>query len=290
MSNKNSIDLIEELRIYLERLQVDPPVVDKALKDYKRYLDPPTPAGSPKSYLSLQDIEEISKKRDLDKEHLKKVKTNKDKPISVDPNRNISFTLPLPIVWEYLPYLTYKKAIIEKYKETKDWSSVYCSVVYSDVDISNEAFIDYLEEVEGVKINDVKQLQKITGLTHLVPPDWEDGKDCPDKISKQFSIKDLGECLLSARLNKYERALTNAIQTGAKYKDLLQIKPKDWDLPESWDNDSDVKDQRSAIIMSIHYIFFFEVRLSFTSPSLRKIAEDLEAPLELIIEAYTKKL
>jgi hypothetical protein len=29
--------------------------------------------------------------------------------------------------------------------------------------------------------------------------------------------------------------------------------------------------------------------LSFTSPSLRRIAEDLEAPLEIIIEAYNKK-
>jgi hypothetical protein len=290
MSNNNNIDLIDELRIFLERLGIEnPPIINRALKDYKIYLDPPTPAGSPKSYLSLEDIEEISKKRDLDRELFKKVKINKDKPISVDPHRSISYTLPLAIVWEFLPYLESKRFIIEKYKETKDWSSVYCSVVYSDEDISNEAFIDCLEEIEGVKIKDVKQLSKITGLTHLVPTDWEEGKDCPDKISKQFALKDLGDCLLTARLNKYKRAIEKAIQTGAKYKDLLEIKPKDWDLPESWEGSFSSHNQREAIIMSIYFVFFFEVRLSFTSPSLRRIAEDLEAPLEIIIEAYNKK-
>ncbi len=162
-------------------------------------------------------------------------------------------------------YLNYKKQIAETYQESKDWDKVISTAVYSDVTASMEAFIDYVEETYQTKVKDGKHLQKLTGIKE---------------------VEELEETLINARYNKYFRALRKALQEGAKYKDLLQIKPKDFGLPNTWSG-CDGSDQYSSILWAINYEFLIEnVGLLFYYPGLRSIAEEIEAPYSVLMDCY----
>lgn len=282
MSKNKGIDLNRELRDYLDKLGVSPPVVNRALKDFKIYLDPPT-EEIPSYSLTNKDIEELSKKEEAGWSNW--FNNRKVEEISIISD------IPLALLWEFISYLKSKKDIIEKYEETGSWYSPYGSVVYSDGAGSQEAFIDCLETTEGVKIKDIKQLQKITGITHLVPSDYKGKKPYPDNKAKEEALKELTETLIASKLNRYYRAIETAIHSGATYKDLLSLDPKNWGLPNKWEPQGvfiNCVDQRSIINYALHIVFFLEMRFLFKSPSLRKIAEHLEAPLSVIIEAYLR--
>lgn len=195
---------------------------------------------------------------------------------------------------DYLFYLRAKKEIVEIYQETKDWGEVLNRAVYQDSSSAEEAFIDYIEEVCQVKVKDVKHLQKLTGIYYLNPVnDKGEVTELPigGDESKQEAIKELGETLTGAKYAKYSRALQVAIQSGAKYKDLLQIKPKDYGLPESWSGNLG-KDQYSSILWAISWEFYIREGAGGLSlmkyPSLRLIAEELDAPYSVIMDAYKK--
>ena len=163
-----------------------------------------------------------------------------------------------------LDYLNYKKQIAETYQESKDWGVVFSTSVYSDVP-SMEAFIDYVEETYQTKVKDGKHLQKLTGIKE---------------------VEELEETLINSRYNKYFRALKKALQEGAKYKDLLQIKPKDFGLPNTWSG-CDGSDQYSSILWAINDEFLVEsVGLLFCYPSLRSIAQEIEAPYSVLMDCY----
>jgi len=164
-------------------------------------------------------------------------------------------------------YIKHLKEIRETYEESKDWDKVISTAVYSDVDEAQEAFIDYVEEVYKTKVKDGKHLQKLTGI-------------------KEETLEGLEETVINSRYSKYFRALEKALQEGAKYKDLLQIKPQGFGLPKTWSGCLG-SDQYSSILWAISFEFLInEPDSLMLLPDLRSIAQEIEAPYSVLMDAY----
>lgn len=170
------------------------------------------------------------------------------------------------------------KGITEAYSKSKSWEDVITSGYFnSDEDTSLEAFIDLVEDVYKTKIKDAKQLDKLTGLTTLLSkePNIEKGKE-----------PTLEYILTSSRYSKYFRALEKALQEGAKYKDLLQIKPQDFGLPKTWSGCLG-SDQYSSILWALSFEFLINEPASLMLlPDLRSIAQEIEAPYSVLMDCY----
>jgi hypothetical protein len=190
------------------------------------------------------------------------------------------------ILRDYAIYIDYKSQIAETYQKTKNWVTVFNTDVYSDVKEAQEAFIDYIEETYQIKIKDVKHLQELTGITHLNSWDekLKDYKPVGEREAKENAIKELDETLTRARFSKFYRALERALTEGAKYKDLLQIDPKNYGLLESWSYCL-ASDQYSSVLRAISKAYFLSESFTILAPKPRDIAEDLEAPLSVIMDA-----
>jgi hypothetical protein len=169
------------------------------------------------------------------------------------------------ITRNYLRYLNYKKRIAETYQESKSWDKVITTDVYSDVPEAQESFIDYVEETYKTKIKDGKHLQQLTGIT-------------------EDTLEGLEETLLNSRTSKYFTALETALQEGAKYKALLQIKPQDYGLPTTWSGNSG-SDQYSSILWALCFQFNLSENFVF-KPDLKTIAQEIEAPYSVLMDAH----
>jgi hypothetical protein len=162
------------------------------------------------------------------------------------------------------------KGITEAYSKSKSWEDVISSDYFnSDGNSSMEAFIDLVEDVYKTEIKDTKQLDKLTGLITLLP--------------KELTLEYI---LTSSRYSKFSRAISKALEEGAKYKDLIQIKPKDYGLPETWSGCLS-SDQYTTILWAISFSYLLnEPGFTVLAPKPRDIAEDLEAPLSVVMEAF----
>lgn len=167
---------------------------------------------------------------------------------------------------EHLRYLHYKEDIKKAYREIGDWEGVINSgAFFSDPQEGNESFIDYVEELYQVKVKDAKHLQKLTGVEDL---------------------EELEDILFKANYSRYYRALEIAIENGAKYKDLLKMKPRDYGLPEAWDLTL-TSNQYTTILWIIALTFLMnEPGGLMIAPGPRAVARELEAPLSVIMDAY----
>lgn len=185
-------------------------------------------------------------------------------------------------------YIEHLKEIREVYEESKDWDKVISTAVYSEYE-AQEAFIDYVEEVYKTKVKDAKHLQKLTGITHLDSWDSKAGKYItPDteEEAKENAIRELEETLISSRYIKYRRALETALQEGATYPELLKIKPKEYGLPEKWNNVLG-SDQYSTILRALFFEFLInEPGGLMMLPDLRSIAQEVEAPYSVLMDCY----
>lgn len=153
------------------------------------------------------------------------------------------------------------------YKKSKSWDEVFREC-YFEESVTQEAFIDYVEEFYKTKFKDAKQLKEITGIS-----------------TTGEILKRLEEALLTAKSKKYERALQTAIENGAKYKELLKIDPKEFNLPETWGSFySRIANKENTILKCIADEFLLMESIVL-HPSLRDIAEELEAPYSVILEA-----
>ena len=170
------------------------------------------------------------------------------------------------------------KGIKEAYSKSKSWEDVITSGYFnSDENPSMEAFIDFVEDVFKTKIKDAQQLDKLTGLTTLLPkePNIEKGKE-----------PTLEYILTSSRYSKYFRALETALQEGATYPELLKIKPKEYGLPEKW-NKVLGSDQYSSILWALSFEFLINEPASLMFlPDLRSIAEEIKAPYSVLMDCY----
>jgi len=248
----SGVDYSEEIEVILRDMftqaGLNSDLTERAIKDYQWYRE------SDLSFLTILSGDEI---RQIGAEAFI------DKVMSLRKEVEIAEK----ILRDYLRYLNYKKEIIETYQESKDWEDVYFTSVYSDVDESQEAFIDYVEEVYKTKVKDGKHLQKLTGIT-------------------EETLEGLEETVINSRYSKYFRALEKALQEGAKYKDLLQIKPQDFGLPKTWSGCLG-SDQYSSILWALSSEFLIDETASLMLlPDLRSIAQEIQAPYSVLMDAY----
>ena len=221
--------------------------IDKAIADYMRYRESELSSLSLLSYKELQSLG-----AEALYENIKELRSGEN--------------ILRDILIHYLRYLNYKKEIAETYQESKSWDKVITTAVYSDVKEAQEAFIDYVEETYQTKVKDGKHLQKLTGIT-------------------EETLEGLEETVISSRYSKYFRALEKALQEGAKYKDLLQIKPKDYELPETWSGCLG-SDQYSSILWAIEDTFLIGEPNTSVRPDLKAIAQEIEAPYSVLMDAH----
>jgi len=170
------------------------------------------------------------------------------------------------------------KGIKEAYSKSKSWEDVITSDYFnSDEGTSMEAFIDFVEETCQTKVKDAKDLDKLTGLKALLPKEQNTEK------GKEPTLEYI---LIRAKNSKYFTALEKALQEGAKYKDLLQIKPQDFGLPKTWSGCLG-SDQYSSILWALSFEFLIgEPGFLMLLPDLRSIAKELEAPYSVLMDAY----
>jgi len=168
------------------------------------------------------------------------------------------------------------------------WSELW------EEDYLSEIFVRLVEEQEGVKITSAKQLQELTGITEIYGYwDEEKGKEVPygnkkptKKEAQEEANKQIGDTFIQAMNYRYSKALEGILRAGGKYKDLLQIKPKEFNLPKTWSG-AFTKDQYTTIVSVICLEFLLgEPGGAMIHPSPRYIAQELEAPYSVIMDAY----
>ena len=268
MNNEIKDFTVTQLRGFFTEIGLSPELTEKAIKDYERYR---ASELNELFFLSASELRDIKTLKDVI--NRKAIKNGED--------------LVEEILLNYLWYIDTKSKIAETYQKTKDWATVFNTDVYSDSYEAQESFIDYVEEVYQTKIKDIKQLQELTGIYKL--NSWDEKlkeyKPVGDEEAKENAIRELDETLTRARFNKFSRAIGRALDEGAKYKDLIQIQPKDYGLPESWEYCLG-SDQYTTILWAISLDYFLrEPGFIVLAPKPRDIAEDLEAPLSVIMDA-----
>lgn len=258
------------LRDLLTQDGLSPGLTERTIKDYRRH------KGSDLSSLSLLTVDDI---REIGAEALE----DKVRELRIE-GKLVGESLGL-----YLNYLGFKKQIIETYQESKDWGDVYSTSVYPDVTEAQEAFIDYIEETHQTKVKDVKHLIELTGITHLQSWDSSTRKYFDpetEEEAKENATRELEETLISSRYSKYFRSLERTLQEGGKYKDLLQIDPQDFGLPESWSGHLG-SDQYSSILWALSFEFLIDEPGGLMMlPDLRSIAQEVEAPYSVLMDCY----
>ena len=268
MNNEIKDFTVTQLRGFFTEIGLSPELTEKAIKDYERYR---ASELNELFFLSASELRDIKTLKDVI--NRKAIKNGED--------------LVEEILLNYLWYIDTKSKIAETYQKTKDWITVFNTDVYSDSYEAQESFIDYIEEVYQTKIKDIKQLQELTGIVKLNSWDekLKDFKPVGEDEAKENAIRELEETLTKARYNKFSRAIGKALDEGAKYKDLIQIKPQDYGLPESWEYCLG-SDQYTTILWAISLDYFLrEPGFIVLAPKPRDIAEDLEAPLSVIMDA-----
>jgi hypothetical protein len=107
--------------------------------------------------------------------------------------------------------------------------------------------------------------------------------------TKRLDAGDLGqpeETETAQRYSSYSRALGQALQEGATYRDLLQIQPQDYGLSESWQG-CQAWDKYSSVLWAIAAEYSINESTSLNhGPGLRAIAQELEAPYSVIMDCY----
>jgi hypothetical protein len=269
--DKSLVDFSEvQLREIFTKVGLNSQDTERAIKDYQRYRESEL---SSLSILSYKDLQSLGAEAFY--EEVKELRSGEN--ILKD------------TLIHYLGYINYKKEIAETYQESKDWVKVFSTSVYSDVKEAQESFIDYVEETYQTKIKDAKHLQNLTGITHLDSWDSKAGKYItPDteEEAKENAIRELEETLINSKYSKYFRALERALQEGAKYKDLLQIKPQDYGLPKTWRGCLG-SDQYSSILWALSFEFLInEPAHLMLLPDLRSIAQEIQAPYSVLMDCY----
>jgi hypothetical protein len=166
-------------------------------------------------------------------------------------------------------YLSRYKAIKEAFNNTNNWEEVYNTEVYSDPgDPSNRAFLDLLEKEHKTEVKSGAQILKLTNL------------------GKEY-LKDVNKCFFEANLCRYMDTLEDIIYEGGTYSDLMNVDPKDFNLPESWKDGYYTKDKNTAVLRTIEaYYLIGETIGSMLIPSFRDIAKDIEAPYSVIMDCF----
>ena len=249
INKERLIDFTErQLRDIFTKAGLNSQNIDKAIADYTRYRESEL---SSLSILSYKDLQSLG--ADTLTDELFKLRDGGE--------------LVEEILINYLDYINLKKQIAKIYQESKSWDKVIIANILIENNDALESFIDYVEENYQTKIKDGKHLQKLTGIT-------------------EETLEELEVIVIKYRFNKYFRALEVALQEKAKYKDLLQIKPKDFELPQNWSGCLG-SDQYSSILWALSFEFMINEPTSLMLiPDLRSIAQEVEAPYSVLMDCY----
>jgi hypothetical protein len=184
----------------------------------------------------------------------------------------------------------YKKTY-ERLKTLGDEGKSYGDLfkeIYQDVDYLNEIFVRLVEETEVVAITSAKQLQELTGITHLDSWDIKTSEYITPKTeeeAKENANKEIEDTFIKAMNYRYSKALEDILQAGGKYSELLQVKPSYFNLPETWSG-SLTKDQYSSILWAIHFVFRIGEPNASVRPDLKTIAQEIDAPYSVLMDAH----
>ncbi|PRY13741.1 hypothetical protein CLV24_105111 [Pontibacter ummariensis] len=168
---------------------------------------------------------------------------------------------------EYLRYVQVRQEIEALLSQGQTWQTVYDSAVSRQELWTLEAFLDAIEAQQGSKIESIDHLSGITEI--------EDREA-------------LASVVTHGRESKYLRALRKAIEDGAVLSDLQQVEPAGFGLAPSWTGSSGEEANKQTMILwaiGEGYVISFR-SYDKVSPHLRSIANDLNAPYSVVIDAF----
>ena len=183
------------------------------------------------------------------------------------------------------------KALVD---EGKTFGDIF-SEIYSDESYLNDIFIRLVEDKEGVAITSAKQLQELSEITEIYGY-WDEDKGeiiqykdksiSTKKEAKEEAKKQIEDCFIQGMYNRYFTTLENMLEAGAKYKDILLLNPTDFYLPEQWSGTlAENKDE--VILWTIGFTYLInEPGGLMMLPSLRTVAEEIEAPYSVLMDCY----
>ena len=145
----------------------------------------------------------------------------------------------------------------------------YEKMSYND-STSDYVFFRLVEEENNYPIKSVEELEKCLG------------------VAEGEGNSDIERIFYNAMHYRYVNKIETLINNGAKYKDLLSVSPKEFNLSKSWKVESfseRIYNQQKAILETICYSFYLNEGC-FIKPNLRDIATELDAPYSAILKAY----
>jgi hypothetical protein len=186
-------------------------------------------------------------------------------------------------VSEALYEKTYQ-AFIDSAPETETWQDLFTEISPNE-NFTHEIFVRLVEEQEKIEITSAKQLQDITGITHIYGY-WDalkgetvpsEGKKIVTKKQAQAeAYEQVEETFTKAMQFRYERFLKERLRNGEKYKDLLDVNPSSFYLPEGY--------KETAIKRAVSQ--YFELwDTSRLKPDFGSIADKINAPYSFVIDA-----
>ena len=183
------------------------------------------------------------------------------------------------------------KALVD---EGKTFGDIFTEI-YSDESYLNDIFIRLIEDKEGVAITSAKQLQELSGITEIYGYWDEDKKETVTYKDKTISTKkeaqeeakkQIEDTFIQGMYNRYFTTLEDMLEAGAKYKDILLLSPKDFNLPDQWSGTL-AKNKEEVILWAISFTYLInEPGSLMMSPSLRTVAEEIEAPYSVLMDCY----
>jgi hypothetical protein len=191
----------------------------------------------------------------------------------------------------------YKKSY-DKLKALGDESKSYgdlFSEIYDDEEYLCDIFIRLIEEEEGVVITSAKQLQELTGIEEIkgywdadkgeVIP-YKDKTISTKKEAQEEAKKQIEQTFIQGMYNRYFTTIEDMLDAGAKYKDILLLSPKDFNLPDQWSGTL-AKNKEEVILWAIGFTYQINEPSSLMMlPSLRTVAEEIEAPYSILMDCY----
>jgi hypothetical protein len=184
------------------------------------------------------------------------------------------------------------KALVD---EGIDFQTIFTEV-YDDESYLNDIFIRLIEDKNKVAITSAKQLQELSGITEIYG-EWDNetekikpypGKEAisTKKEAQEEALKQMEHTLILGMYNRYFTTLEDMLEAGAKYKDILLLSPKDFNLPDQWSGTL-AKNKEEVILWAIGFTYLINEPGSLMMlPSLRAIAEEIEAPYSVLMDCY----
>jgi hypothetical protein len=155
------------------------------------------------------------------------------------------------------------------------------SEINEDEKYLNEIFVRLVEEKHGAEVTSWTQLQELTGFKEFyLTYDQETGAFTKEKITKKeaqdLANTELKDVFVQAMSYRYQRLLESILVSGGKYKDLLEVSPTEFYLPESTKEDT--------IAWTIG-LYFGMGEPEYARLSVRAVADQIEAPYGVVLSA-----